>query len=520
MKKKWLWIGGGALALVAIALILVLKLPDKQNQTAAPVQNTTRVSKGDITVSVSGSGTIVSTESESVRTKDEGKVSEVLVKTGDVVEKGQVLLTFEGTDHTDNIKEQQSSLEMQKLDLVDLQNQFKRQVQEGADEETLNATKKSIAKQELNISNTEAEIAKLQEEMVPPNPLTSPIGGTVTAVNITAGEQAKSGSELFVINDYQKLSVKIQVDELDIPSVTKGMKANVQVDAFPDQTFEGVVSDIANEGTTSGGVSLFDVTIALNHSEGVRVGMSAEATIITEEKKDILTLPIEAVQQRGDQYFVILPETENNENNATGGAVSPRGAGGGPTTGNTPAKGSAPATDNAPTTGSPPTVGDAPAMGSIPAGGSAPSTDRPARPDTTDVAAEGTPPQGAASGSSGAGEAPTNRQGRSAGASRTVGGISSMNGRIQVVEVGVHNESYIEIVSGLTEGQAVVIPTFVSNSSSSSSQQQMRMQGGFGGGGAGFGGGGAGFGGTGGAAPSGGGPIPSGRGGFSGGGGR
>ncbi|MDU0328881.1 HlyD family efflux transporter periplasmic adaptor subunit [Paenibacillus sp. 3LSP] len=305
--------------------------------------------------------------------------------------------------------------------------------------------------------------------MVPPDPLTSPIDGTVTAVNITAGEQAKSGSELFVINDYQKLSVKIQVDELDIPSVTKGMKANVQVDAFPDQTFEGVVSDIANEGTTSGGVSLFDVTIALNHSEGVRVGMSAEATIITEEKKDILTLPIEAVQQRAGRYFVMLPETGSDGTSAAGGAASPQGSGSGPATG------SAPAADSAPTTGS------------APAEGSTPSTGRTAQPDAAAGAA---------------------------------GGTSGMNGRIQVVEVGVHNESYIEIVSGLTEGQAVVIPTFVSNSSSSSSQQQMRMQGGFGGGGAGFGGGGAGFGGTGGAAPSGGGPIPSGRGGFSGGGGR
>lgn len=462
MKKKWLWIGGGALVLIAIALILVLKLPDKQNQTAAPVQNTTRVSKGDITVSVSGSGTIVSTESESVRTKDEGKVSEVLVKTGDVVEEGQVLLTFESTDNTDNIKEQQSSLEMQKLDLVDLQNQFKRQVQEGADEQTLNATKKSIAKQELNISNTEAEIAKLQEAMVPPDPLTSPIDGTVTAVNITAGEQAKSGSELFVINDYQKLSVKIQVDELDIPSVTKGMKANVQVDAFPDQTFEGVVSDIANEGVASGGVSLFDVTIALNNSEGVRVGMSAEATIITEEKKDILTLPIEAVQQRAGRYFVMLPETGSDGTSAAGGAASPQGSGSGPATG------SAPAADSAPTTGS------------APAEGSTPSTGRTAQPDAAAGAA---------------------------------GGTSGMNGRIQVVEVGVHNESYIEIVSGLTEGQEVVIPTIISNSSSSSTQQQMRMQGGFGGGSAGFGG-------AGGAAPGGGGAAPSGRGGFSGGGGR
>ncbi|MDU2243722.1 MAG: efflux RND transporter periplasmic adaptor subunit, partial [Paenibacillus sp.] len=275
MNKKWLWIGIGAVGMIAIALILILTIPNKPKQATAPVQNTTRVSKGDITVSVSGSGSTVSTESVSVRTKDEGKVSEVRVKAGDVVKKGQVLLTFEGTDNSDNLKVQQSSLESQKLDLVDLQDQFKRQVQEGADEQALNATKKSIAKQELNIGNTEAEIAKLQEDTIPPDPLTSPIDGTVTAVNITAGEQAKSGTELFVINDYQKLSVK------------EGMKATVKVDALPDQTFEGAVSDIADEGVASGGVSLFDVTIALNDSEGVRVGMSAEATIITEEKQDV-----------------------------------------------------------------------------------------------------------------------------------------------------------------------------------------------------------------------------------------
>ncbi|MCK8485830.1 efflux RND transporter periplasmic adaptor subunit [Paenibacillus sp. MBLB2552] len=460
MKKKGLWIGIGAVGVIVIALILILTIPNKPKQAATPVQNTTRVSKGDITVSVTGSGSTVSTESDSVRTKDEGKVSEVHVKAGDVVKKGQVLLTFEGTDNSDNLKAQQSSLESQQLDLVDLQEQFKRQVQEGADEQTLNTTKKSITKQELNISNTEAEIAKLKEDMVPPDPLTSPIDGTVTAVNITAGEQAKSGSELFVINDYQKLSVKIQVDELDIPNVEEGMKATVQVDALPDQTFEGTVSDIADEGTASGGVSLFDVTIALNDSEGVRVGMSAEATIITEEKQDVLTLPIEAVQQRGGRYVVLLSEGESGES-------------------------------------------------SVPVGGQPPD-------------AEATPPQaGSGARSNDASEAPANRQGRGTGASGVAGGnggSGSMGGRMQVVEVGAHNETLIEIVSGLTEGQEVVIPTVISNSSGSATQQQTRMQGGFGGS-SGLSGGSAGF--SGGAAPGGGGAAPTGGGGgFGGGGGR
>jgi HlyD family secretion protein len=518
LNKKWLWIGIGGVGIIAIALILILTISNKPKQAAAPVQNTTRVSKGDITVSVSGSGSTVSTESESVRTKDEGKVSEVRVKAGDVVKKGQVLLTFEGTDNSDNLKAQQSSLESQKLDLADLQDQFKRQVQEGADEQTLNATKKSITKQELNIGNTEAEIAKLQEDTVPPDPLTSPIDGTVTAVNITAGEQAKSGSELFVINDYQKLSVKIQVDELDIPSVKEGMKATVKVDALPEQTFEGTVSDIADEGVASGGVSLFDVTIALNDSEGVRVGMSAEATIITEEKQDVLTLPIEAVQQRGGRYVVLLPGTGGGAESAAGGAANPAGGAAGSRPGaGSPGAGDAPsAGDATPGAGSAPSAGstgngrvDQGQSGAAPDGGPAP-------------AAEGTPPQaGAAARSGSAAEAPANRQGqaRGNGTPGATGVTGGTGGRMQVMEVGVHNETLIEIVSGLTEGQEVVIPTVISTSSGSAAQQQqMRMQGGFGGS-SGFGGGnGAGFGG--GAAPGGGATAPTGAGGFGGGGGR
>lgn len=469
MRKRWLWIGIGVAALCAIAMIVSLTLPKQENKSAGPVQNTTRVSKNSISVSVTGSGSIVSTESESVRTKDEGKVSEVLVKAGEVVKTGQALLTFEGTDNTDALDEQQSSLTSQQLDLKDLQEQYKRQVQEGADEQALNATKKSITKQELSISNTEAKIATLQEEMTPPDPLTSPIDGTITSVNITAGEQAKDGAELFVINDYQQLSVKIQVDELDIPQVEVGMKSTIQIDALPDQEFEGQVTEIANEGTPSNGVSLFDVTIALNSSDGVRVGMSAEATVIISEKQDVLTLPIEAVQQRGERYVVILAGSEEN-------------AGGG--------------TENPPESGTIPERAANGADAVEQEQGAATSDSPPSSPSGDNSPREG-----------------GNRGTAGTRASGDQGGSSPF----QEVEVGVHNESLIEIVSGLAEGDEVVIPTVMGSSNSTNEQQDMMLQGGFGGGmgggeGGGFGGGTGGFGG--GTAPSGG------RGGFSGGGGR
>ncbi|WP_334073664.1 MULTISPECIES: efflux RND transporter periplasmic adaptor subunit [Paenibacillus] len=384
--KRWLWIGLGLVILAAVAIIVVFNLPDKKMELPAAVQSTAKASIGDIAVSVSGSGSVISTDSETVRTKDEGKVKKVFVEAGNVVKKGQVLLTFESNDLTENLESQQRNLKSQQLDLQDLQEQFKQKVADGGTEEELTSIKKSIAKQELNIQSTETEIASIREDMAAPEPLTSPIDGTVTSVNITAGEQAKTGTELFVINNYQDLSVAIQVDELDIPNVKPGMKTTVQIDALPDQTFEGEVSEIADEGVASNGVSLFDVTIKLLKAEGIRVGMSAEATVILEEKKDVLTLPIEAVQQRGEKYIVLLPSAS-------------------------------------------------PAAGS-----------------TEQEQTKTAEPADSASPS-----------GRKAGA--------PANGNMKEIEVGAHNETLIEIVSGLNEGDEVVIPTVRSSGNSTANQQ-------------------------------------------------
>ncbi|GAA0382253.1 efflux RND transporter periplasmic adaptor subunit [Paenibacillus motobuensis] len=427
MKKKWLWIVIVIVILALIAVALSLTLPSKNNAAEPPQQRTTKVTKGNITVSVSGSGSVISTDSESVRTKDEGKVNKVLVKTGDVVKKGQTLLTYEAVDLSSNLEDQETNLQTQKWDLEDLQDQYKHKVQDGASEEELKQIQKSMDKQELNITKTEQDIATIKENMLPPDPLTSPIAGTITSVNITSGEQAKAGSELFVITDYQNLSVKTQVDELDIPEVKKGMKARLQLDALPDQTIEGTVSDISNEGSASNGVSLFDVTIKMNPTDGTRVGMTAEATIIVNEKEDILKLPIEAVQKLGEKYFVILPstgtETESN----------------------------------------------------IPAAADSANARRAGIQDKADVSAE------SGNSSKAAPENPedlTDKQGSSGTTSNSRNGRRSMLGNTKEVEVGVHDENYIEIVSGLNEGDEVVIPTIMADSTDNTAREQFIQGGG------------------------------------------
>ncbi|MFD1908637.1 efflux RND transporter periplasmic adaptor subunit [Paenibacillus rhizoplanae] len=283
--------------------------------------------------------------------------------------------------------------------------------------------KKAIDKANSDIVDGQESIAAIHEDMAPPDPLTAPIDGTITAVNITDGEQAQNGAELFTMTDYVNLSVTVQVDELDIPQIKLDQASTITLDALEDKAFTGKVIDIAKEGTSSNGVSLFNVTVGLNDSEGVLIGMSAEVAITIEEKKDILTVPIEAVTKINGKSFVNVPGT-----------------------------------------------GDEQA-------------------DTTD--------RGAADSKSSAG---ADFPGRAAG-SRGAAGFASGMKRV-AVETGIHNESSIEIVSGLSEGDEVILPTVISSGNATSPQlpQQGGMggMGGFGGGGMTGGGAGGGMGGFGG----------------------
>jgi len=471
-KKKWLILTIGAAAVAVAGLLVYIFLPDKNSQAAEVPVNTATVTKGNIVVSVSGAGSVIATETGKVKTKDSGKVAEVLVEAGDIVKKGQTLITFEGEDLSDSLKQEKSSLDTLLLDLEDKQEQYKKLAQAGSSEDELSSAKRSIEKAKTDIQNQNEKITSVQEDMIPPDPLTAPIDGTVTAVNIASGEQAMDGSELIDLTNYSKLSVVVQVDELDIPTVKEGMPATITLDALPDTEFAGTVTDIAEEGVASNGVSLFDVTVGLTASEGARVGMSSEVSITTAEKSDILTVPIEAVQERNGIYLVAVPASEGTAavtgSAETGGAGGPMPSGGARPSGAPDAGGEGMAAGGTRGTRGGAMPGGAPGAGTAAADG------------------EGTAAQGARG---------NWQSGRAMG-----------NGTQQMVtvEVGIHDESSMEIVSGLAEGDKVILPTVISTGSSAATAEQ-QMQGGMGGFGGGFTGGGAIPGGTGGAGGFGGG---------------
>lgn len=477
MKKKKMIIASSILV-VAIAGVLAYVLwPDSGKEASAAPLNTALVSKGNILNGVSGSGSVSPINTDSIRTKEAGEVNQVLVAKGDVVKKGDVLITFVASDLSDKIKDAEKSLASLKTELTDKQENYKTLAMNNATEEELASAKKAIEKAESDIVTQQESIADIEEDMLPPDPLTAPMDGTITAVNITDGEQAQNGSELFTMTDYENLSVTVQVDELDIPNIKLDQAATITLDALEDQEFAGKVIDIAKEGTSSNGVSLFDVTVGLNESEGVLVGMSAEVAITIEEKNDVLTVPIEAVTEVNGKYYVNVPSTDGDTSD----------------TSDTGTDGEAPSRDSA--------SGQAP-------GGEAPSGD--AAGGASGWQGRGTEGRGG-SFPSGAPSGGFPGSGQTGGR----GGSSTASGqkRIQVT-VGIHDESNIEIVSGLSEGDEVIIPTVISTgSSSSAAQTQMGGMGGMGGfSTGGFSGGSGGFsGGTGGPPSGGGGGMGGGR---------
>ncbi|WP_110928225.1 efflux RND transporter periplasmic adaptor subunit [Bacillus massiliglaciei] len=149
------------------------------------------------------------------------------------------------------------------------------------------------------------------------DPITAPFDGTVTTLEAEAGDRVAMGDAVSHITDYKNLKTTISVDELDVNSIKKGQAVELTASAFEDKTFTGKVTSVAKEGTYENGVSSFDVTIHLDKPGDLKIGMSAEASILTASAEDVLYVPIEAVQTNGDEKYVNIQNSASNSEEGT-----------------------------------------------------------------------------------------------------------------------------------------------------------------------------------------------------------
>ncbi|MGO4371814.1 biotin/lipoyl-binding protein [Paenibacillus sp. MCAF20] len=370
--------------------------------------------------------------------------------------------------------------------------------------QTVTATKGSIVNQ---ISGTGSVAANSRET------LTAGKSGTIAEVHVKKGDKVKAGQTLVTFedsDDYEDQIETIEKNKEKLQDTIEGYQEDYKAaigTAIADRTIDATVSEIAREGSSSNGSSSFEVSILLNDIEGVMAGMSGEAAITIESKEDIVLVPVNAVVEMGGKSFVRIPSTGDGAAAAGGGQTGggrgqgdwsgeggPMGEGGGqpPEGGASPGGegGQAPAsgdTQGEATKGT--TDAEAPAGDGAASGGGQSTSG-----DSGATAGTGQRPSGGGQGMTG-GAGGTGGTGGGAGSSERQNMRQAMmetltlGGQLVEVTTGLSNENFVEIVSGVNEGDSVLIPVASGTAGMGGGQQETNVQmqgfpgGGFGGGG-------------------------------------
>lgn len=312
-------------------------------------------------------------------------------------------------------------------------------------EEYLKEFKDAVESADDNLENAENKLSNTQDN-VDDYTITAPISGTVITKNAKVGDKISKSSSgtttMAVIYDLSTMTLEMSVDELDVSSIKVGQSVEITADAVEGETFTGTVTNVSLQSSYSNGVTNYPVTVTLDDTGSLLPGMNVDAKIILDSSENALVIPASALM-RGNRVYV------KNSSDSTENADTQRNG----------------SSDNA---------GDA-------------DSERKNHGDGTQNAdsADRQPDAGAEASGSSKGSGTDNSSSKSTGSGKS--GSSNVPDGFEAVQVttGIINDDYVEILSGLSEGDEV----YISSDSGSSTQTNQMQMGGMGGPGGDMGGG-------------------------------
>ena len=316
MKKigKKGWIAIGVVAMIIIFALVKCTGGKKEEKISF---DTAKVQKTNIQTSITATGTIEPVTSVTVGTQVSGIVSHLYVDYNSVVKKGQVIAELDRTNLMSelntakaNLSSAQSSLNYQ----LSNYNRYKELHNKGlvsADEFESARLQYLQAKEQVNTAKESVQKAQTNLGYAT---ITSPIDGVILSKSVEEGQTVAASfntPELFVIaQDLTDMRVIADIDEADIGGVKEGQRVSFTVDAFPDDHFEGRVTQVRQEATTESNVVTYEVVIsAPNNDLKLKPGLTANVTIYTLEKNDVLAVPSKALRFMPNEAFLQKGET-------------------------------------------------------------------------------------------------------------------------------------------------------------------------------------------------------------------
>ena len=303
MKKKIfskVWIAMILVVVIAVAAWL-LSGGKKEEQINFKQE---KVATHTLQNSITATGTIEAVTSVSVGTQVSGIVNKLYVDYNSVVKKGQVIAELDKTNLISelntakaNLASTESNLSYQSANMKRYQTLYKKGLVSADEYENAllayRQAKEQVASSRENVQRAQTNLGYAT--------ITSPIDGTVISKSVEEGQTVAASfntPELFTIaKDLKNMQVIANVDEADIGGVAVGNRVNFTVDAYPDDTFEGVVKQVRLEATTTNNVVTYEVVISAPNADlKLKPGLTANVTIFTKEQANILSVANKALR--------------------------------------------------------------------------------------------------------------------------------------------------------------------------------------------------------------------------------
>jgi HlyD family secretion protein len=305
-KKKWLIFGGGGILLIIMIIASLAK-----DSTETVQVETEKVGLQTVIHKVNASGKIQPETEVKISATSSAWIDSITVKEGDNVKKGRHLISLDRkqlfanyNSTASSVRSAEARLKQEEASKKRVENMYNQNLASDQELEAVQASYQ-IAKSSLEQANS---LLEFREDELDKARIMAPQDGIVTAVYKEVGEMAVGGmfqaEVLMIIADLKRMEVIVDVNENDVVSVSLGDTTEIEIDAFQDTLFYGVVSEIAHMAQTSAmgqaeQVTNFQVKIRIiDVPKEIRPGMSATANIITDKKENVLAIPIQSLTVR------------------------------------------------------------------------------------------------------------------------------------------------------------------------------------------------------------------------------
>ena len=310
MKKKKVWIP--LLIILSLSTWFFIKRSGSDDTISVDAE---KVELRTIIQKINASGKIQPEESVQITSTITGWITEITVMEGDTVEPGQHLISIDEkqirpryNNALSQVKSSEANLKKVKAQMERTKTLFSQKLISQQEQEQVEASFQIALSQSeqanANLLSAEDELSKTR--------LTAPKYGIVTSITKEEGEMAVGGmfnpGVLMTVADLSRMEVEVDVNENDVVNIAIGDTTEIEIDAYPDTIFFGVVSEIAHTAQSMNmgsqqQVTNFKVKVRMiTVPDRIRPGMSSTVNIITETIKDALSIPIQALTSRSDDY--------------------------------------------------------------------------------------------------------------------------------------------------------------------------------------------------------------------------